>query len=106
MRLDTLSSEWELWLDAMSVFFVIGVLVLAALGMLLARDNAPKLLILLYILFNLGLFIITHYQPRYRLPLTILLLPYAAYGMLRVVELAVSRGKPSVAVPTSQTQAS
>lgn len=92
VRLDNLSPEWEFGLDAMSVFFVIGVLLFSALGMLLARDNAPKLLILLYILFNLATFIITHYQPRYRLPLTLLLLPYAAYGMVRLVELVVRRG--------------
>lgn len=103
VRLDNLAPEWEFWLDAMSVFFVIGVLLLAALGMLLARDNAPKLLILLYILFNLGIFIVTHYQPRYRLPLTILLLPYAAYGMVWLAELVVSRRRDRVQERTAPT---
>lgn len=106
VRLGTLAPEWELWLDAMSVFFVIGVLLFSALGMVMARDNAPKLLILLYVLFNLGTFIITHYQPRYRLPLTILLLPYAAYGMVRLTELVVSRRRGQNESRVSQTQAS
>lgn len=82
MRLESLPPEWSPWLEAMSAFFVTGVLALAVVGMWLARDHAPKLLIWLYVLFNLAIFIVTHYQPRYRLPLVILLIPYAAYGMM------------------------
>lgn len=82
MRLESLPPEWSPWLEGMSAFLITGVLVLALVGMWLAHDNAPKLLIWLYVLFNLAIFIVTHYQPRYRLPLVILLFPYAAYGVM------------------------
>lgn len=76
--------------DANTVMFW-GILLFAGVGLLLARDSAPKLLILLYVLFSLATFIVTHYMPRYRLPLLILFLPYTAFGLMWVVDWLQSR---------------
>jgi 4-amino-4-deoxy-L-arabinose transferase-like glycosyltransferase len=87
LRLQALPNDMGIFLEyAMAVIFV-GILLTSAVGMWTAQDNAPKLLILLYVLFNLASFIVTHYQPRYRLPLVVLLFPYAAYGIVRLVQL-------------------
>ncbi len=86
LRLQTLPSEWAGALELVIAAFFVGVILTAFLGLWLAPDNAPKLLILLFVLLNLVTFIVTHYQPRYRLPLTVLFFPYAAYGLVRAAD--------------------
>lgn len=86
LRLQTLPEAWGPAIETLVSALFIGVLAFAALGLVTAPDNAPKLLILAYILFNLLTFIVTHYQTRYRLPLVVLLYPYAAYGLVQLTD--------------------
>lgn len=86
IRLQTLAAQTRDGLTKLNGAYFYAILILTALGMILARDNAPKLLILLYVLFSIAVFIVTHYQPRYRLPLLILFFPYAAFGLVSVLE--------------------
>ncbi len=59
------------------------VLLLGAAGFFIARDDAPKLLILLYILYSLVVFVLTHYFGRFRLPLLVFVMPYAALTVVQ-----------------------
>lgn len=59
----------------------------AVLGLVVARDDAAKLLLTLYLLYVLTIFIVTHFQARYREPLFVVFMPYAALGLVSVVEL-------------------
>lgn len=86
IRLQQWSASVQAGLVQLNALFFYSTLLLALLGFLTARDNAPKLLLLGYILFNLLVFIVTHYQPRYRLPLMLLLYPYAAYGPVQLIQ--------------------
>lgn len=87
LRLQPLPGDIGALLETVMALVFVGILLTSAIGMWAAQDNAPKLLILLYVLFNLATFIVTHYQPRYRLPLLVLLFPYAAYGIVRLGQL-------------------
>lgn len=69
-----------------SVYFMF-LVVFATWGFFIAPDGAPKLLVAMYIIYSIALFMLTHYQYRYRLPLLVLGLPYAAYGCLRLIDV-------------------
>lgn len=60
-------------------------LVSAVIGVVAARDDSAKLLIALYLLYVLAIFIVTHFQARYREPLFVVFMPYAAFGIASVV---------------------
>lgn len=62
--------------------YVIALLVLAAVGLIFSRANAAKLLVLLYLAYSFGIFILTHFQIRYRIPLVALLIPYSAFALV------------------------
>ena len=59
----------------------------ATFGFFAAPDGAPKLLIGMYFIYSIALFMLTHYQYRYRVPLLAISLPYAAYGCLRLIDV-------------------
>jgi 4-amino-4-deoxy-L-arabinose transferase-like glycosyltransferase len=86
VRLQTLSAEMRARWTQLNGIYLYAVLLLALVGLLTARENAPKLLILLYLVFSTAVFIVTHYQPRYRLPLLILFFPYAAFGLVYLTQ--------------------
>lgn len=75
----------------LAAFSLIVLLGSATVGLFAARDNAPKLLVLLFILYSLIVFVATHYQPRYRVPLLALLMPYSAFGLSLLVDAIRSR---------------
>jgi 4-amino-4-deoxy-L-arabinose transferase-like glycosyltransferase len=106
LRLQTLPAGWGAALEVIVAVLFVSVFFAAVIGMWLAPDNAPKLLILLFVLLNLVTFIVTHYQPRYRLPLTILLFPYAAYGVVRLMDWLALRFGASAKSRVSQAQPS
>ncbi len=90
-RLESLPPEWNALLSESARIMLVSIALFAILGMFAAQDNAPKLLILLYLLFSLAVFIATHYMGRYRLPLLTLLLPYSAYGVFYLLERMTQR---------------
>ncbi len=63
----------------------------AVVGVIAARNDAPKLLILLYLLYMLSIFMVTHFQARYREPLFVAFMPYSAYGLTVVGMLLRNR---------------
>jgi 4-amino-4-deoxy-L-arabinose transferase-like glycosyltransferase len=71
--------------------YLVAVLLFAALGLIAAPDAPAKLLLALFLLYSFVLFLLTHYQLRYRFPLLVVLLPYAAYGMWLVSEMIRTR---------------
>jgi 4-amino-4-deoxy-L-arabinose transferase-like glycosyltransferase len=71
--------------------YFVALIVLATMGAIAAPNDAVKLLIGLFVVYSLCLFLLTHYQLRYRYPLHVLLTPYAAYGVWVVVNLARTR---------------
>lgn len=84
VRLENVAQPWRNWLQGIVSYSAVALLLLGTLGMITARDDAPKLLIALYILYSLVIFLMTHYLPRFRLPLLIFLIPYAAFAVVRV----------------------
>lgn len=86
VRLETLAQPWRNLLQQFVSYSAVALLLLGTFGILTARHDAPKLLIALYILYSLCIFLMTHYLPRFRLPLLIFLIPYAAFAVMRVVE--------------------
>jgi hypothetical protein len=101
IRLDEADLPWSVWLLPLTSYSVVALLLLGTLGMVIARDDASKLLIAMYILYSLLIFLLTHYLPRFRLPLLVLLMPYAAFGLvgllawLRAPSLHVFRRHPA-----------
>ncbi len=71
--------------------YLLALLVLATLGLIAAPDTSAKLLIALFLLYSFLLFILTHYQLRYRYPLYVMMTPFAAYGMWVVSRLVATR---------------
>lgn len=71
--------------------FLLALIVFSTLGFIAAPDNAAKLLLALFLLYSFVLFILTHYQLRYRYPLQVLMLPYMAYGMWGVGKVIGTR---------------
>jgi hypothetical protein len=47
--------------------------------------DAPKLLLLLYLFYSVAIFLMTHYFGRFRVPLVVLFLPYAALALVEIV---------------------
>lgn len=66
-------------------------LLFAIVGFVAKPDPASKLLVALFLLYSFALFLLTHYQLRYRFPPQTFMLPYAAYGMWVVSEMARRR---------------
>lgn len=60
-------------------------MLLAVIGIFASRDNAPKLLYVLFVLYTLAVSFLTHYQGRFRVPMIALALPYAAFGLYAMV---------------------
>lgn len=73
------------------VSYLIALLVFATIGLIAAPDDRYKLVIALFLLYSLGLFLVTHFQTRYRYPLHIMMLPYAAYGVWCIHRLLHTR---------------
>lgn len=71
--------------------FLIALMLCATVGFVAAPDNAAKLLIALFLLYSLVLFLLTHYQLRYRYPIHVLMLPYMAYGLWVVGKIVQTR---------------
>jgi len=71
--------------------FLIALMLCATVGFVAAPDNAAKLWIALFLLYSLILFILTHYQLRYRYPMHVLMLPYMAYGLWVVGKIVQTR---------------
>jgi hypothetical protein len=84
VRLENIEPAWRAWLQGIVSYSAVALLMLGAFGIVIARDDAPKLLIALYILYSLAIFLMTHYLPRFRLPLLILLIPYAAFALTQI----------------------
>lgn len=81
IRLENISPAWRNLLQGIVSYSAVLLLLLGTLGMFLAPDDEPKLLIALYILYSLFVFLMTHYLPRFRLPLLSLMIPYAAFAV-------------------------
>ncbi|MBI4761761.1 MAG: glycosyltransferase family 39 protein [Chloroflexi bacterium] len=62
--------------------YVVTLLFLATLGFFFAPGNVPKLLIAFYLAYAFGIFLLTHFLIRFRVPLMPLLMPYAAFAVL------------------------
>ncbi len=71
--------------------YFVALIVFGTLGMVAAPNNSFKLLVGLFLVYSLVLFILTHYQLRYRYPVYVLLTPYVAYGMWTVSQLFRTR---------------
>lgn len=66
------------WAFRGSLLVVVGA---GLLGLFFAAGDFGKLLLVLYLLVSLAIFVLTHYQYRYGLPLLALLMPYSAFGL-------------------------
>lgn len=62
--------------------YVILLLALAAIGLIFSRAQAAKLFVLMYLTYSFGIFMLTHFQIRYRIPLVALLIPYSAFALV------------------------
>ncbi|HZQ05024.1 MAG TPA: glycosyltransferase family 39 protein [Anaerolineae bacterium] len=93
LQLEMLPHLWSDWLNAVTVFLLSILLLAAPIGFFFAprSNHAAKLLLLLFILYSLGIFLLTHYQDRYRLPLLVIALPYAAYGIVVLMDALRAR---------------
>ena len=85
VRLENVQEPLRGWLQNGLGFSAVALVLLGTLGMFLARDDPPKLLIGLYVVYSLTIFILTHYLSRFRLPLLILLMPYAALALVQIL---------------------
>ncbi len=85
VRLENIAQPWRGFLQQVVSYSAVVLLFLGTFGILIARNDAPKLLIALYILYSLGIFLMTHYLPRFRLPLLVVLLPYAAFAVVESI---------------------
>lgn len=85
VRLENIRQPWRGTLSQIVSYSAVLILLLGTVGLLTSRDDAPKLLIALYILYSLVIFLITHYLPRFRLPLLILMIPYAAFAVAQII---------------------
>ena len=74
----------EQGLELILAYSPLGLMLLAVLGMFASRDNAPKLLFVLFVLYTLAVSFLTHYQGRFRVPVIALALPYAAFGLYAI----------------------
>lgn len=69
-------------------------LLMVVIGLVTARNDPPKLLICLYLLYVFAIFIVTHFQARYREPLFVVFMPYAAFGVWQCAEFLRRRVSP------------
>jgi 4-amino-4-deoxy-L-arabinose transferase-like glycosyltransferase len=67
-------------------YSAVALILLAVVGLFSSRDDPAKLIILLFVLYTLAVVFLTHYQPRFRVPLFALLLPDAALGLVNLVD--------------------
>ncbi|MBI4671140.1 MAG: glycosyltransferase family 39 protein [Chloroflexi bacterium] len=81
----------ELWRVGLRVFWLV-LLDLIIIGVVLAQDSRAKLLWAFYLLASIAAYFATHYQTRFRLPLAILFLPYAAYSAVELVRMLRTPG--------------
>lgn len=86
-----LPPEWLPLISSLISAFLIAFMLFATLGVLAAPDTPIKLLIALFLLYSLVIFMLTHYQLRYRYPLHVLVMPYAAYGIWLMREMVRQR---------------
>ncbi len=86
LRTEDIDPRLAAMLDPLVSAFFVALTLLATWGLLFSRDDAPKLLIALYLLYLILVFIATHFQERYRVPLMVLLMPYAAFGFFHLGE--------------------
>lgn len=91
IRIDEDNGAIAIVFPGLAAFSLVVLLGSATVGLFAARDNAPKLLILLFVLYSMIVFVATHYQPRYRVPLLVLLIPYAALGLSVIAQAIQSR---------------
>lgn len=79
------------WRVGLRVFWLV-LLNLMILGLIFAPDSRAKLLFAFYLLASVAAYLATHYQTRFRLPLAILFLPYAAYSAVELVRMLRTPG--------------
>ncbi len=93
LQLASVPPPWSAWLNSMTVGLLSVLWLAAPIGFFFAprNNNAAKLLWLLFILYSLSIFLLTHYQDRYRLPLLVVALPYAAYGVVVLTDARRAR---------------
>lgn len=72
----------EIFLKPLAGFYVVVLLVFATIGFFFAPKNAPKLLIAFYLIYSIGIFLLTHFLIRFRVPLVALVIPFAAFAIL------------------------
>ncbi len=78
--------------------YLMALLLFAVIGFVAAPDPAGKLLLALFLLYSFVLFILTHYQLRYRFPPLVIATPFAAYGMWVVSELLRTRSASAAGI--------
>lgn len=86
IRIQLGNTPWERILRQILDYTPVALILLSVIGIFASRDDAPKLLVLLFVLYTLTVIVLTHYQPRFRVPLIALFLPEAALGLTRVFE--------------------
>lgn len=84
IRLELGNTPWELWLRRILDTTPVALILLTVVGLFASRDDAPKLLIVLFVLYTLAVIFLTHYQPRFRVPLLALTMPDAALGVVKL----------------------
>lgn len=86
VRLVLGSAPVEFWLERTLRYSPLVLILLAVVGLFVSRDDVPKLLLVLFVLFTLSITFLTHYQPRFRVPLLALGLPEATFGLAWLVK--------------------
>jgi 4-amino-4-deoxy-L-arabinose transferase-like glycosyltransferase len=84
-RLDDLDPRVRALLDPIVIGYFMVLVVMAVWGFFVAPDDAPKLLLALFVFYSLFGFIATHFQQRFRISLMFALIPYMAFGIISVV---------------------
>jgi len=77
-----LAAPFETPLKILAAIYLVAILVFATIGLFFAPGSLPKLWVAFYVLYSLLIFLLTHFQIRYRMPLATVLLPYAAFAMV------------------------
>lgn len=78
---DTLPAPVHQLLKPLASAYIIAMLLLGTFGFFFAPGKAPKLLFALVIVYSIVIFLLTHFQIRYRIPLASILIPYAAFAV-------------------------
>jgi 4-amino-4-deoxy-L-arabinose transferase-like glycosyltransferase len=86
-----LPPDWSSFASFAISGYLVALFAFATFGSIVAPDSSAKLLLALFLLYSLVIFLVTHYQLRYRYPVLVLLMPYAAYGVWFVCQMLFNR---------------